>query len=106
MVVKLLLNIIKKYNLCTNGVNIQFVTHKKDNLYTDEFYSGSILVIPYDKDKKLNYHQGRYFHDVNFKLSDKREAFKNIVKYYNKKNCDKKMFIPLYIDMMNYCTIQ
>ena len=27
-------NIIKKYNLCTNGVNIQFVTHKKDNFYT------------------------------------------------------------------------
>ena len=106
MVVKLLLNIIKKYNLCTNGVNIQFVTHKKDNLYADEFYSGSILVIPYDKDKKLNYHQGRYFHDVNFKLFDKREAFKDIVRYYNKKNCDKKMFIPLYIDMMNYCTIQ
>ena len=34
MVVKLLLNIIKKYNLCTNGVNIQFVTHKKDNFYS------------------------------------------------------------------------
>ena len=106
MVVKLLLNIIKKYNLCTNGVNIQFVTHKKDNFYTDEVYTGSILVTPYNKDKKLNYHQHRYFHDVNFKLSDKREAFKNIVKYYNKKNCDKRMFIPLYIDMMNYCTIQ
>ena len=57
MVVKLLLNIIKKYNLCTNGVNIQFVTHKKDNFYSDEFYTGSILVTPYDKDKKLNYHQ-------------------------------------------------
>lgn len=106
MVVKLLLKILEKYNLCTNGVNIQFVTHKKDNFYADEFYSGSILVIPYDKDKKLNYHQGRYFHDVNFKLSDKREAFKDIVRYYNKKNYDKKMFIPLYIDMMNDCTIQ
>lgn len=106
MVVKLLLNIIKKYNLCTNGVNIQFVTHKKDNFYSDEFYTGSILVTPYDKDKKLNYHQGRYFYDVNFKLSDKREAFKDIVRYYNKKNCDKSMFIPLYIDIMNYCTIQ
>ena len=44
MVVKLLLNIIKKYNLCTNGVNIQFVTHKKDNFYSDEFYTGSIYV--------------------------------------------------------------
>ena len=106
MVVKLLLNILKKYNLCANGVNIQFVTHKKDNFYSDEFYTGSILVTPYDKDKKLNYHQGRYFYDVNFKLSDKREAFKDIVRYYNKKNCDKKMFIPLYSDMMNYCTIQ
>ena len=30
----------------------------------------------------------------------------NIVRYYNKKNCDKRMFIPLYIDMMNYFTIQ
>ena len=106
MVVKLLLNILKKYNLCANGVNIQFVTHKKDNFHSDEFYTGSILVTPYDKDKKLNYHQGKYFDDVNFKLSDKREAFKDIVRYYNKKNCDKKMFIPLYIDMMNYCTIQ
>ena len=106
MVVKLLLNILKKYNLCANGVNIQFVTHKKDNFYSDEFYTGNILVIPYDKDKKLNYHQGRYFYDVNFKLSDKREEFKDIVRYYNKKNCDKKIFIPLYIDMMNYCTIQ
>ena len=106
MVVKLLLKILEKYNLCTNGVNIQFVTHKKDNFYADEFYNGSILVTPYDKDKKLNYHQSRYFHDVNFKLSDKREAFRDIVKYYNKKNCDKKMFIPLYIDIMNDCTIQ
>ena len=68
MVVKLLLNILKKYNLCANGVNIQFVTHKKDNFHSDEFYTGSILVIPYDKDKKLNYHQGRYFYDVNFKF--------------------------------------
>lgn len=106
MVVKLLLDILKKYSLCTNGVNIQFVTHKKDNFYADEFYSGSILVTPYDKDKNLNYHQGRYYHDVNFKLSDKREAFRDIVRYYNKKNCDKRMFVPLYIDVMNYCTIQ
>ena len=73
MVVKLLLNILKKYNLCANGVNIQFVTHKKDNFYADEFYTGSILVIPYDKDKKLNYHQSKYFDDVNFKLSDKNK---------------------------------
>lgn len=106
MVVKLLLDILKKYSLCANGVNIQFVTYKKDNFYSNEFYSGSVLVIPYDKDKKLNYHQGRYYHDVNFKLSDKREAFRDIVRYYNKKNCDKRMFIPLYIDVMNYCTIQ
>ena len=106
MVVKLLLDILKKYSLCTNGVNIQFVTHKKGNFYADEFYSGSILVTPYDKDKNLNYHQGRYYHDVNFKLSDKREAFRDIVRYYNKKNCDKRMFVPLYIDVMNYCTIQ
>ena len=106
MVVKLLLDILKKYSLCTNGVNIQFVTHKKDNFYSDESYSGSILVTPYDKDKKLNYYQGRYYHDVNFKLSEKREAFRDIVKHYNKKNCDKKMFVPIYIDLINYCTIQ
>lgn len=92
--------------MCTNGVNIQFVTYKKDNFCANKSYSGSILVIPYNKDKKLNYHQGRYFDDVNFQLSDKREAFRDIVRYYNKKNCDKSMFIPLYIDIMDYCTIQ
>lgn len=106
MVVKLLLNILKKYSLCTNGVNIQFVSHKKNNFYSDEFYDGSILVTPYDKDKNLNRHQSRYYHDVNFKLSDKREAFRDIVRYYNEKNYNKKMFVPIYIDIINYCTIQ
>lgn len=106
MVVKLLLDILRKYRLCTNGVNIQFVTHKKGNFYADEFYSGSILVTPYDKDKKLNHHASRYYHDINFKLSDKRQTFRDIVKYYNKKNCNKAKYIPIYIDLINYCTIQ
>lgn len=103
MVVKLLLKILENYSLCENGVKIQFVSHKKDYWWRDEVYDESILITPYDKDNNLNHYCSRYYHDVNFKSHDKREAFYDLVKYYNKKNINKKGFIPLRFGD-NYCT--
>ena len=105
MVVKLLLTIINRYSLCKKGVKIQFTTHKHNYWWEDEIYNGGILVTPYSNDGTLNYHQSRYFHDVNFKIADKRIAFSDLIAYYNKKNQGKEDFVPLYKGS-NYCTFQ
>ena len=108
MVVKLLLKLLEKYSLCTEqGIQIQFVTHKKDTWWNDEIYEDCILVTPYDKDGNLNHYRSRYFHDVKFSSWKKRSSFYELMKLYNKKNRGKKNFVPLHfgVGVPNYCTI-
>ena len=106
MVVKLLLKILEDYKLSTeHGVKIQFVTHKKGSFWSDEIYEDCVLVTPYDKDGNLNRHRGRYYHDVRFSDREKRSSFYELMSLYNKRNCDKKDFVPLHHFVENYCTI-
>ena len=105
MVVSLLLKILNHFSLSKKGVQIQFVTHKHDYWWEDEIYDDCILVTPYDNNGNLNHYRGRYFHDVNFKLMDKRNALCELVSHYNKMNHKKDNFIPIRIGS-NYCTFK
>ena len=108
MVVKLLLKLLEEYKLCTkHGIQVQFVSHKKDSFWADEIYDDCILVTPYTNSGELNYYRSRYFHDVKFSSWEKRSSFYELMSLYNKRNYGKKDFVPLHhgICVENYCTI-
>ena len=106
MVVALLLKLLEDYELCSNGVQVQFVSHKKGSFWADEVYEDCVLVTPYDKDGELNTYRSRYYHGVRFSDWKKRSSFYKLMSRYNEKNHNKDGFVPLHhLGVGNYCTI-
>jgi len=106
MIVNVLNQILEKYDLCENGVKVQFVTHKKETFWADEVYDDAVLVTPIDKDGNLNHYRARYFRHPQFKDWEKRNAFCELMRRYNNMKAGEKDFVPLYWLCGNYCTIQ
>ena len=105
MIVGVLVKILEYYDLCENGVIVQFVSHKKGSFWADEIYDDAVHVTPIDKDGNPNHIRSRYFHCNQFKDWEKRDGFRQLVKHHNVMTQNKRFGVPVYIEE-NYCTIQ
>lgn len=105
MIVGILVKILERFELCENGVIVQFVSHKNGSFWADEIYEDAIHVTPIDKDGNPNHYRSIYMRCNQFKDFEKREAFMILAREHNVKTQDKRFGIPIFVKG-NYCTIQ